>query len=382
MPQSNQQGHRRILNKHFEGLKNHLSQQQSRIRANGRLRVSFGIENAFTTPDEQYANQFVKQARKLTSLKAEEWVELAETLRSIAHSLISISAKSERGLHLASLIQSTSLRAILITLLKVQLDTIPDVESHIVLLANRINDVWQTSKTETNLVDFARNDELQAPLSAIFPEYDITDPRKNPLCWILPGFETAWRINLRMLLELQFNAGNDRPKWRETMIAFMRKPTKAQFEDRQTSEVSAKDLVAEALRLYPPTKRIYRAFEWEEDGDTKLDTFAADVEECHLSNEIWGLDALRYNPLRWKTLTDAQKEAYLPFGGAPYECPAKAVFGPRMIGLVVGATLEAMQRKGSWRSSGMDMFRGERLMNDRASYEEMYLRLVTATTHS
>ncbi|RAK80147.1 uncharacterized protein BO72DRAFT_445551 [Aspergillus fijiensis CBS 313.89] len=173
-----------------------------------------------------------------------------------------------------------------------------------------------------------------------------TNPRDNPLCWILPGFETSWRINLRMVLELLLNKGQTHPDWTATMIAFAENPTKIQFEAAGEDDFSAKDLVAEGLRLYPPTKRIYRAFEWEENGARHSDTFDADVEAL---------------------------------GGAPFECPAKAVFGPRMIALVVGLLVDIVQMGNGWRvvdkdeNGANDVFCEERLKNDRGSYEELFL---------
>ncbi|PYH81365.1 hypothetical protein BO82DRAFT_432702 [Aspergillus uvarum CBS 121591] len=327
------QGHR------FRARKNGLSPHRARIRPNARLAFVFGIENVFTTPDEEYATHFVRNARHLINLKAQDWERLAKTLQSTANELISTADR----LHLASVVQSLSLRIILITLLKAELDTLPGADKH-------MNDV--------DLIEFAHNPDLQACLSALFPTFARTNPRDNPLCWILPGFETSWRIILRMVLELLLNTGQTHLDWTATMIAFAENPTKTQFEARGADGVSAKDLVAEGLRLYPPTKRIYRAFEWEENGARNSDTFAADVEACHLAGG---------------------KQAYLPFGGAPFECPAKAVFGPRIIALFVGVLVDVVQVGNGWRvvdkdgNAVNDVFCGERLKYDRGSYEELFL---------
>ncbi|RAH46274.1 uncharacterized protein BO95DRAFT_431529 [Aspergillus brunneoviolaceus CBS 621.78] len=341
----------------FRARRNFLSPHRARIRPNTRLAFVFGIENAFTTPDEEYATHFVRNARNLINLKAQDWERLAKSLQSKANELISTAHR----LHLASL------------------DTLPDAEKHMVSLAQAINRAWVSSKNDVDPIEFADNPGLQASLSALFPTFDGTNPRDNPLCWILPGFETSWRINLRMVLELLLNMGQTHPDWTATMIAFAENPTKTQFEAPGADNVSAKDLVAEGLRLYPLTKRIYRAFEWEENGARHSDTFAADVEACHLAGRVWGQDALKYNPLRWRAVMDVQKQAYLSFGGASFECPAKAVFGPRMIALVVGAFVGVLRVGHGWRlvdkdGNGVnDVFCGERLKNDRGSYEELFL---------
>ncbi|RAH77857.1 hypothetical protein BO86DRAFT_203643 [Aspergillus japonicus CBS 114.51] len=241
----------------FRARKNYLSPHRARIRPNSRLAFVFGIENAFTTTDEEYATHFARNARHLINLKAQVWERLAKRLQSSANELISTAHR----LHLADVVQSLSLRIILTTLLNAELDTLPDTDKHMVSLAQAINRAWVSSKNDVDLIEFAHNPDLQAPLSALFPTFERTNPRDNPLCWILPGFGISWRINLRMVPELLLNTGQTHPDWTATMIAFAENPTKTQFEAPGADDISAKDLVAGGLRLYPPTKRIYRAFE-------------------------------------------------------------------------------------------------------------------------
>jgi dihydroceramidase len=53
---------------------------------------------------------------------------------------------------------------------------------------------------------------------------------------------------------------------------------------------------------------------------------AADIEACHLSTDIWGLGAESFDPMRWHILSDEQNEAFMPFGGRPFQCPAQPDF--------------------------------------------------------
>ena len=82
------------------------------------------------------------------------------------------------------------------------------------------------------------------------------------------------------------------------------------------------------MRLYPPTKRIYRG---PEDPPLK-----ADIEKCHRDQAIWGRDTLRFKPSRfiWG-LTEIQERAYIPFSIRPHGCPAERGFGVRTIILLV-----------------------------------------------
>jgi hypothetical protein len=73
--------------------------------------------------------------------------------------------------------------------------------------------------------------------------------------------------------------------------------------------------------------------------DTTPAFIAADVEACHIRSDIWGPGAATFDPTRWVNPTREQREAFMPFGSKPFECPAKAVFGPRMIGTLLGALL-------------------------------------------
>ena len=84
----------------------------------------------------------------------------------------------------------------------------------------------------------------------------------------------------------------------------------------------------EGLRLYPPTKRIYRGPEGP--------SLKADIEQCHRNRAIWGRDALRFKPCRFLWgLTKDQEQAYIPFSIKPHGCPAERGFGVRTIVLLV-----------------------------------------------
>lgn len=96
------------------------------------------------------------------------------------------------------------------------------------------------------------------------------------------------------------------------------------------------DIVFESLRLYPPTKRIYR--QNCENGEL----FAVDVEYLQRSKDIWGIHGNDFKPDRWWILERedaAYKEAWMPFGKGSFQCPASKV-APMMIGVLVGCLLD------------------------------------------
>jgi cytochrome P450 len=76
--------------------------------------------------------------------------------------------------------------------------------------------------------------------------------------------------------------------------------------------ISVQMIIAETLRLYPPTRRIYM-----EQDDQRVD--AIDIETLHRVGGVWGADPLKFDPVRWvkkdgKGLDVSETEEYMPFG--------------------------------------------------------------------
>lgn len=398
--------------------KNHLTQLQSRAIPNQRVRVVFGADNAFTSHDENHVRQFIAKARELIHLHQGDWYTLAGMARMGVRGVIerafeasypSASASSRIAhvrIPLVNLIQTVTLRVMLRVLFTMEEEEVLNIQDeHLLNLANAINDTWISSKTTststTPTLRFEDNHHLQESLTTIFPNTDIT--RENPLNLLLPGFETMWRVILRAFLETGYTpAGIGHPEWRGILAAFARIPTREQFtlvhDDEDSSSgggVSVEMLVNEALRLYPPTRRVYRAFQFAEPAPepessssspctsrSKSNTIAsADIETTQTAPSIWGPEASVFNPQRWKCglATTQERNAFFPFGSAPFVCPAQKVFGPRVIGLVLGVLFLELG-VGVWvlrsddSDAGLEGLRaGVRLSNERDAYRELYL---------
>ena len=74
--------------------------------------------------------------------------------------------------------------------------------------------------------------------------------------------------------------------------------------------MSVAHLVNETLRLYPPTKRVYR--EYRTPGNKQSENLAADIEACHRDTGVWGEDAHDFRPGRWADIGKEAREAFLP----------------------------------------------------------------------
>ncbi|CAI7602045.1 unnamed protein product, partial [Penicillium discolor] len=366
-----------------EDQPNILSPHQAKAMANRHLPIAFGIDNAFTRTDSVHASMFVEKAKPLINISSKQWHDVSEFAKVTAshwvehgfpgpdHSSGSSCHEGKQKLksnkisvnrnriNVASLVQILSLKVVLSLFFNQRTQT-QTCDENLLSLAQSINRVWISSKlnaAETDIPTFEADVLLQTSLVNIFGKHDL--PEDNPLNLILPSFETMWRVVLRAFLEIRVATGKEVPEWRDTMIAFSKSPTKPQFDvgsaspsnkeprigDTQCGQgsPSAKQIVLESLRLYVPTRHIHRAYQWDQGMGTSHEIKSADIEGCHLRSDIWGSDAGRFNPNRWSTLTPVQGDAFMPFGCPPFECPAKPTFGPRMIGVLVGALLTAWE---------------------------------------
>ena len=73
----------------------------------------------------------------------------------------------------------------------------------------------------------------------------------------------------------------DALSFRTALDQFIVDPTKARFEKPAfpNDKISVAHVANEALRLYPPTRRIHRAFRMSDSPKTEI--IAADIEQCH-----------------------------------------------------------------------------------------------------
>lgn len=253
-----------------DGQLNQLSQLESRAIPNQRLVTGFGIENAFTTTDKKLAKEFVRRAVKY--LAAVEWAELATAAHEEIQSFLDASAQNE--VPLAKLVQLVSLSIALRVFVGEDTVTTDHSQSALLTIAESINVIWMDSKRLSDKIGYKERHELHDALRAVRHGLDPLNPRQNPLNWLLPSFETLWRIALRTFIEVKFSAGRAHPEWSRAVIAFARNPTTEQFERSFESQsvhegrtkISVKKITDEALRLYLPTRHVHRVFTYDEGG--------------------------------------------------------------------------------------------------------------------
>lgn len=312
-------------------------QLQSRAMPNLRLVRAFGLTNTFVSSDIHVHSAFTHRARKLISSATQraDWRHFAQrSIDIVDHHLSS----HELPLDYSPTIQQVTLKVVLHTLFEVPLADLDD--QGISLIAYGINELWRLSKTTEDLpVDLLP--AMNAYLHAWIPSIE------NPLDFVIPTFETLWRVVAITIGSVHNDDGT-----RRRLQEFLHEPTKHQFDLYPSEGPSVGSIVAEVMRLHPPTKRISRASLTAPSQFPLLDRllstirsaptiYAADVGAVQRDQSIWGPTADVFDPMRHHpdTLTDEQRRAMLGFGLGKLQCVASS-WAPIAVGVIAAAVLD------------------------------------------
>jgi Cytochrome P450 len=361
--QKTSQGCRDILTSAWrdEELADHPRQMtllETRAGPNLRLAESFGVDNAFTTIDEVYHQDLKMKIAKTLKTSDQEWGRLWSLSKEIAHDHVARQEWKEDVL-LVPFVQSVVFKVVISKLFPDNSKL--DEDAAIANITTLINKIWMDSKClpdkepmtgalsikgQRFLDTVARNlAALNKHLACVLPSDGWKDPRQTPLNIILPAYETLWRVVFHCIIEVLFRQVGQNNLWKDCTTKLgqtLDNEERFSLHGDTGGELSILDIVNETLRLYPPTKRIYR---WEQQRNHHgalneyPDLCAADVEAVHRDNKIWGDDALQFDPRRWsRSGVNGRKKMmdnFLPFGYGSLSCPAKGEFAPKMIGLLV-----------------------------------------------
>lgn len=322
-----------IAGRMFDGNNNTLSKFETRARANRRLIFAFGIDNAFTTEKSEQYNDYIKAVGKLLR---PDWNMIACNAKGLA----STYQHPQHPQQLTRLTQSFVLKITIMALYQREISALDD--EMISFVAEEINRIWMQSKMSCGTTQWTDQHRLHEAISRLVPNCNPLDSQTNPMNVILPAFETMWRVVLRCFIEVRFRGAQEMDEWTAALEEYLRSPD---AKDEHTCEerkdiATVSSIIREALRLYPPTRHIHRHFEFA----SHASVFAiANIEGLHRDTEIWGADATCFKPSRWASISprSTQYKAWLPFGASPFVCPAKPDFGPKMIGVLVAALVEA-----------------------------------------
>jgi cytochrome P450 len=281
---------------------------------------------------------FKKQV--LTTLRGwnneEKYEELVLIIRSRIEHRISLLQSNNSKLCLSKLAKQVTLDSFLAGILNVNanealLTELPDLI--IYLWKNRDDKQAQNRLQElisANRDGFSKSEfwqQIQTVLSnhsniiSQTTTNDFDEKISNPLNIIIPGWETMWRVVFYSLLELLR---------RPDLLKSLRSALNCAESSRKCLLLQC--VLKETLRLYPPTKNIYR---------TNLKTgenVCISVQQIHHDTNIWGSDALDFRPDRFQEkLSAEQNKCYLPFS---ISCPARHGFAYGFAGAIVAEILK------------------------------------------
>ncbi|KAF2704111.1 hypothetical protein K504DRAFT_335966, partial [Pleomassaria siparia CBS 279.74] len=394
----------------------------ARAEPNQRLVKVFGIDNSFTSTDRGRRSEFIRGT--ISKMKAVTELERGcpggnwQNMRRLAISSFEEYLKQAgETMHVAELVQFVTLKVSLCYLFDdAEHATADGGFENVKYIGKKINELWISSKKDEHQRPIWRDETrlhealvavttVSAPPDIHIPgafqsvsaqEKDIIvdplTPRLNPMNVLLPAYETMWRVVMRCVLEVQYRNNERSAEWKSVLKTYLdaledvHAMDKGVFWNTSENGVSMIDIVKETLRLYPPSRRIYRVF----DGIS----MSADIETCQRS-ALLRLDfPLVFQPERWqaicpelrarvfagekgaKGLLKAGEEAlgFMPFA---FVCAADRRetrgFGMKLIALLAAVLSDGLGEEWVLRDKRELPDIGVPLNTDREAYEELQL---------
>ncbi|KAJ3777308.1 hypothetical protein FB446DRAFT_660264, partial [Lentinula raphanica] len=349
----------------------------SRFLANQRLLHTFNLSNTFVSPDLRTHHMFVGRMKDLIRAQSRHghWGAFLHVARQAVESELDHCAKGREtppSRSFAELVQIVTFKTILIGLLDPDRDMETIDTEDVRVSATLITKLWAMSKMKksgsvpsaappsddtstTPIIDELAT--LNHHLRQLLPDLD---KYPNPVDFIIPTWETLWRLVATSLAHVY-----DQEEYRRSFQELLENPTPERFSTAQVTPRTCW-IINETLRLHPPSRHISRSFSIEQHPLRQFlhgllpkftrDIFSLDrcpirsevaaIEVVHLSTEIWGTDALKFNPKRWGEYTgSANVPTLFAFGYGPLMCIGKN-WAPMAAALIVGAILEGVKEGG------------------------------------
>ncbi|KAI0569269.1 hypothetical protein PtrSN002B_011871, partial [Pyrenophora tritici-repentis] len=432
--------------KHAGNDSNYPNHQQARADPNQKLKEVFGIDNIFTNKTDK-KKYFVEKVEKLMwkAMKANgfrddgDWRDLRN--QAIVFFDEYMKESGTELIKLAELTQFIVLKQSLCYLFEGAQEALERSKTQfddVKFICRRINELWIRSKMTEAELDGAKapiwsdEEDFHAALRRVtvskktfdmpgmFPEdvpddkpgdtttLDPTKPTENPMNLLLPVYETMWRVVMRCFLEIKHRGAPNRSDWTAILRGYLEdlgdlacRPNDAFHKSSTTaSSVRPAEIVKEALRLYPPTRRVHRMYYDEQ--------VAANIEECHRFEILGGQDPLTFRPERWQNICTAQRQdfynkaalsasiqkdwlnyrtakdtlkneeaklGYMPFAHyCAADHPKTKEFASKMIALVVAVLCNGLKDEWELADPTSLPLTGVPLDSDRAAYEGLKLK--------
>ncbi|KAK0455198.1 cytochrome P450 [Desarmillaria tabescens] len=298
--------------------------------------MAFSLTNTFVKDDELSHARFRNRAQGLLN-KASDW----HRFKRIADHAV-LSSLPSTVVRVDTLVQAVTLRVILVGLLGTE-----DAEdasfppSSVETVSSLITKLWALSK-HPEPIDPTFLPLLNQHLRALVPD---TDAYPNPLDFVIPAWETMWRVVATTFAHVYKD-----DRFRRALEELHVNPSITQFR-LQGCDPSAESLIIEAMRLHPPSKHISRSVpslpsflpRWM--SSRLFDTLhVADVWAVHYSPAVWGSSVETFDPSRHMTRTPEQEEGFLAFGYGRLQCVAKN-WAPMAAATILSSILAGLDEK-------------------------------------
>ncbi|KAJ7596402.1 hypothetical protein C8J56DRAFT_917362 [Mycena floridula] len=316
----------------------HTSIEEQLLRRalpNQRLVRAFAVTNTFVSCDTGIRTDFRENADRLLHA-AGDWRHLQDLASQAAE--LSLPLES---IPYNTFIGGLTLRFVLVGLLQVPASIDSFDSADIDFVTRTITDLWALSKRPEQS-DSARLDRLNHHLRILVPD---REQYPNPLDFVIPAWETMWRVVAATVAHTRTDLAA-----RQAFADLRDQPTFLQFRHVKNSGLSVGFIIAETLRLHPPSRHIYRSVE------NKLQI--ADIEGVQVSRSIWGENAGDFKPRRHAELTQEQKSSLMSFGYGQLKCPAVS-WAPLASAIVVAEVLHRVDDAEYLLRAGGDLGRRE-----------------------
>ncbi|KAJ8117458.1 hypothetical protein OPT61_g1350 [Boeremia exigua] len=404
----------------MHGGEKYPNRLEARARPNKRLVGVFGILNVFTDDRSENHGDFSKEttkrmreACKMSSKHDEgDWTDLQKL--AIEYSEEYMHREGGKGsINLAELVQFITLKlslSYLFTDAKIAFRT-KNAFDDITFIGHRINALWIESKNlhgerpqwegqhdlHTSLRRVTSADSVDMPGSYTQETSKGTEPtipEENPLNFLLPAYETMWRVVLRCFIEVHLRETAKNAEWHLVLEDFFDELGSSNcmpgafYKDSSTG-LRPSDIAKESLRLYPPSRHVHRDFNGV--------LHRADIERCHKSKLLGSDDPRVFRPERWlkicpeqraakvvapalKTETKALKNGEGKLGFMPFAtyCTADKVetkaFAMKMIVMLVAVLYNVLGKEWGLEDTVSLPQHGIPLWPDRAAYGDLILK--------
>ena len=293
----------------------------ARAAPNERLVHAFGLTSTFVSDDTKVHRAFTTRAKALitgTGEKDDRWRMVALSAEATAHQFLS----PQQSIDFATFVQSVSFAVVLSILFDTDLDTLH--YDDIVYVTDIINQRWKDSKIK-DAATMRQDDSLRKMITHLDRWIVDHDRYPNPLNFILPAYETMWRV-VAVTVAYVYRCRDN--TLHGVAIAFGRDPTEERFQafGENGLQPSMQSIILEVLRLHPPTRHIARAPT--ESGPWWRTLVApaielADIEAVHLTDD-YGENASEFDAMRFHPSRMSGRPELYSFGYGRLKCIAAA----------------------------------------------------------